>query len=538
MNRKKTIVTLFQSYPFGGNNKFLRTPISILCMGAVLLFSILLVGCAKKDGSGGNGSNEERPGTPQVVVGNEVDNDGIDAPQWVAGYAIQVSVDNLQPGDMVGLYQVGISETDNASAQPLMLGGDAPLQMAVADNRSALRFSVPVFSSELTGNTAIFARTERSGATISNSERLELRFASNTQLNISLVDDANNNLIEDGWLNMREFATDWDVRVSPPPASDSTETPSIPRGQFELVIPPETATDTSQRIFLTSAALSTEPRNINKPDINPEIVNGMSYRIVAVLKEEITLVPLAVSAVSIDFAVDTVPPPAPGRPTISTGDGFVNIADNTAGYSITVPRGSLQAGDMLQLIDGTMQIGDGMMVPASGGIVFNFEGDARLAEGNYNIMARAFDEAGNTNDSPALSFEVDLTSPILGGTLILDGSSTNSLPVDYMHAVGGETLSIIRCAIFSGMEGSIAVNDIPRDYDDITLLSGGMLAVTLRYLASVSQMLMAGQSLSGVGQDLSNSIGGTAGLYTVYCAARDIADNNGPHYTRYHLYYQ
>ena len=57
MNRKKTITTPFQLYPFGGNNNVLRMLASILYIGAVLLLALLLVGCVKDNGNGNGSSN-------------------------------------------------------------------------------------------------------------------------------------------------------------------------------------------------------------------------------------------------------------------------------------------------------------------------------------------------------------------------------------------------------------------------------------------------------------------------------------------------
>ena len=528
-------------------------------VAGIVLFA-MVAGCGKDKGNGsGNGSGngnriQERPGTPQVIVGNEVDSDGIDAAQWVAGYIIEVAVSDLTAGDMVSLYR---GSGDSAVA----LAEVAPQAMqAVAASKAALRFNVSAYSSELIANTTIFARATRGETTSPDSGSLMLNFSANTQLSLSIVNGSDSDILSDGFLNANENSSGYSIVVAPPSAG------MIAMGTLRIV-----NLQTGMPVVIDEdtviASTTANTQTIARDDITNALTDDSAYQLVAIVRDSDDAV-VGASTERISFRVDTVIPmprmleiiepniaPVTGVDNPATNNNVINSAEHAAGYRIRVPGDGLVAGYILQLYNNVSPILDNQRVESDetavdfvimpNNTIFNNESIT------YSITVRVRDAAGNEAQSMPLELTLDFTGPTLVEanlmlTCSIDGTKKELL-IDYMNAntsAGGETLPLFGCTSFRGTAadlGSGMTHNIPTDYNSLssffslssdrdTTIDGEITRAEAIVGRTPGSPLTPEQSLTVIfrSEALVFASADTGGNYIVYCAATDSEGNSGP----------
>ena len=208
--------------------------------------------------------------------------------------------------------------------------------------------------------------------------------------------------LTDGFINSAENNAGYTITVAPADANESFTVGHMIRltnGNTPLTTPASQVVDATT----TSGVTFTGTLDDGIYTLGARVDDGVSMRDTA-------------SSATLDFTVDTVAPAAPATLTATdASDGFINIAENDAGYAIVVAPASgssFAVNDDIKLLSGNVSVDTATVDSGTtGGVTFNIATDG-LDAGFRSITATVTDKAGNEGPaSSALTFTVDLTAP-------------------------------------------------------------------------------------------------------------------------------
>src|SRR5262245_30419687 len=219
----------------------------------------------------------------------------------------------------------------------------------------------------------------------------------------------------------------------------------------------------------------------------------------------------ALTPVPFTFTVDTVPPPAPSKPAMSSYSDSGTVGDGVTKYRGVNFTGTAPAGMSIQLYNNGITTVGGAKADANG----NWSATtSQLSDGSYAINASALDNAGNRS---ALSFStsitIDGTAPAAPAPPDLDpgsdtapiGDNTTTVTTPFVRGSAGSDVATVTVYVDGVQVGTATPASGSWSYQlPVQTLGVHSVAVTNSDLADNASAMGAALSLT-----ISSGTGGT-----------------------------